>query len=131
MATRSIIGKVNGDGTIRFIYCHWDGYPEYNGKLLFEHYNTPESVEALLALGDLSSLDKDLASCEAYGRDRGEMDTEAQTIDKDELINAAEITGAEYAYIFEGGVWFVYDVWEHKRIGTVDEVIAMLEKEAE
>ena len=27
MATRSRIAKQNPDGTIKSVYCHWDGYP--------------------------------------------------------------------------------------------------------
>ncbi len=34
MATRSNIGIVNEDGSITGIYCHYDGYPEYVGKML-------------------------------------------------------------------------------------------------
>ncbi len=30
------------DGIIKSIYCHWDGYPSNNGKILLEHYNSQE-----------------------------------------------------------------------------------------
>jgi len=84
MATRSLIGKLNEDGTITNIYCHFDGYPEHNGVILQEHYSTPFKVEQLLALGNLSVLgeligekqsfdDRISGSCLAYGRDRGIM----------------------------------------------------------
>jgi len=56
MGTRSAIGKFNPNGTMTLIYCHWDGYPSYNGRILNEHYKTLEDVDKLLALGDLSSL---------------------------------------------------------------------------
>ena len=35
MATRSTISIQKKDGTIRSVYCHWDGYCEYNGVLLY------------------------------------------------------------------------------------------------
>ena len=38
MATRSVIGIVNLDKSITGIYCHYDGYPENNGKILLNHY---------------------------------------------------------------------------------------------
>lgn len=38
------------------IYVHHDGYPEYVGKILKEHYTSDELVGKLLDLGDLSSL---------------------------------------------------------------------------
>lgn len=56
MGTRSNIGIRNLDNTITGIYCHWDGYPQYVGKILLEHYNDVDRVNALMELGDLSSL---------------------------------------------------------------------------
>ena len=38
MATRSTIALEFADGTVQQVYCHWDGYLDYNGKLLAEHY---------------------------------------------------------------------------------------------
>ncbi|WP_155817557.1 hypothetical protein [Anaerotruncus colihominis] len=38
------------------IFCHLNGYPDDNGKVLADHYNIPEQVDRLLALGDLHSL---------------------------------------------------------------------------
>jgi len=34
MSTRSNIGIVNGDGSVKAIYCHFDGYPAYVGRIL-------------------------------------------------------------------------------------------------
>lgn len=34
MATRSMIYKEQQDGTLKGIYCHWDGCLEYNGSIL-------------------------------------------------------------------------------------------------
>lgn len=56
MSTNSIIAKQYEDGTIKSIYCHWDGYYEYNGYLLNKYYPFDFKVEALLDLGDISSL---------------------------------------------------------------------------
>lgn len=56
MATRSFIGKRNDDGTITGVYCHWDGYPEWNGRMLVENYNSFWDVVKLINLGGISSL---------------------------------------------------------------------------
>lgn len=61
MSTRSLIAIKNTDGTVSSIYCHWDGYPSNNGRLLLEHYAEPGIINALLALGSLSSLQERLA----------------------------------------------------------------------
>ena len=56
MSTRSHIGIWNEDGSLDVIYCHWDGYPSYNGALLLHHYQAPEKIRELIAPGDISSL---------------------------------------------------------------------------
>ena len=59
MATRSTISIVtertnNGVGST--IYCHWDGYPSNNGRILLEHYKDAKKINALIDLGDISIL---------------------------------------------------------------------------
>ena len=56
MGTRSRIGMKLSEGQILSIYCHWDGYPEFNGVILNEHFNTPKKISELLDGGNVSSL---------------------------------------------------------------------------
>lgn len=56
MSTNSRIAMLQSDGSIKSIYCHWDGYYGHNGKILLEHYTTDEKVSELIALGSISSL---------------------------------------------------------------------------
>ena len=57
MGTRSMIAIQNPySKDVRAVYCHWDGYLEHNGALLFKHYDTSPKVNNLIALGGLSSL---------------------------------------------------------------------------
>ena len=55
MATRSRIGLELSDGSILSAYSHWDGYPEWMGRILRTHYNTKEKVAELIDGGDMSS----------------------------------------------------------------------------
>ena len=111
MATRSNIGILNQDGTVDYIYCHFDGYLEYNGQILQEHYNTENRVKQLLSLGDLSVLGKNIGekqsfenrvkdSCLAYGRDRGETGVEAR---KCSYVDYTKEYFEEYIYLFTPG----------------------------
>ena len=117
MATRSRIGILNADGTVTSVYCHWDGFPSHNGKILREHYNTPEAVKELLMGGDMSVLAPKCSKPEGhsydnpvkgyviyYGRDRGDLDTKAR-------VDATEddfwLDGEEYNYLMKNGVWTV------------------------
>jgi hypothetical protein len=56
MSTRSRIGLELSDRSVISSYCHWDGYPEFNGVKLVEHFNTREKVSSLIDGGDISSL---------------------------------------------------------------------------
>lgn len=117
MATRSTIGKLNSDGTVTKIYCHWDGYPEGNGEILLRYYNTEEIIEELLRLGDLSSLGSIIKApqghsfmtpcpdvCIAYGRDRGEKNTDAMILTgEDDFYH----NGEDYNYLWKNGEWYV------------------------
>jgi hypothetical protein len=54
MATRSRIGIQLVDESILSVYHHWDGYPEWLGRILNTHYNTKEKVAELIDGGDMS-----------------------------------------------------------------------------
>lgn len=124
MATRSLIGKQNADGTITNIYCHFDGYPEHNGKILQEHYSTPVGVDQLMALGNLSVLAEQIGDkqdfnnyttrnrnwCLAYGRDRGESNQHAQVSTREAFFNTDH--GVDYLYLYNNEFeWECYNAW--------------------
>lgn len=131
MGTRSMIGMVNENGAVTGIYCHWDGYPEHNGRILRDSYTTSAKVRNLLKLGDLSSLASNIGKkhnfdkptngwCVAYGRDRGEEGTEAQLYaDKIEFLQ--DDRGQNYTYLFENGKWYCRD-YDGKLIDLYDTI---------
>jgi hypothetical protein len=102
MATRSLIGVKLNDNIVKTIYCHWDGYPEHNGKLLVENYSTPAAITELMLLGDLSNLDLTPTKCKAYHRDRNEPwgMVEPRDTDVNELGTLANDYGVDYVYIY-------------------------------
>ena len=129
MATRSTIALEFADGTVGKVYCHWDGYLDNNGKILYNHYVDPFKTRDLIDLGDISSLgpnigrkhafssfEGDKADYEAamaegcttfYGRDRGETGTEAVYY-KDYADYRANCQFEEYNYILRrDGNWYV------------------------
>ena len=134
MATRSTIALEFADGTVQQIYCHWDGYLEHNGKILFENYSNPFKLRDLIDLGDLSSLRPEVGEkhafsqfelraeevpafqkltedmCTFYGRDRGESGTGAKKF-KDFEDYKANHQYEEYEYILRNvngvATWFV------------------------
>lgn len=56
MGTRSRIGIELKNRSVVSVYCHYDGYPEHNGKILQNLYTTREQVINLIDGGSMSSL---------------------------------------------------------------------------
>jgi len=128
MGTRSTIGVVDENGFVKAIYCHWDGYPEHNGRILRDYYNTPSKILKLIALGDLSSLGPEIGRkhafsefelpevergvyraltedwCTAYGRDRGEKGTKAKKY-KGIFEFIGDDRGQDFTYVYVNGKW--------------------------
>ena len=124
MATRSYIGTRNTDGTVDYIYCHFDGYPEHNGQILAEHYTNPNRVNELMKLGDLSVLGKFIGekqdfdkrvvgNCLAYGRDRGESNVGVKNAVYSELITDQNV---DYVYVFDGDYWECHSTYNPELI---------------
>ena len=59
MSTNARIGIKLEDGSILSAYHHWDGYPEWLGVTLKEHYNTKEDIAKLIEGGNMSSCYSD------------------------------------------------------------------------
>jgi hypothetical protein len=113
MSTRSLINVKCNDSKVRSIYVHFDGYGHLNK--LNKYYNSQELAEQLIALGDLSVLDKYVENppkghsfknpveghCVAYGRDRCEKNTEALVFD-DFRSARKQNRSQEYIYEWDG-----------------------------
>jgi hypothetical protein len=123
MATRSRIGIEQADGTVKSIYCHWDGMPRGVGRLLVEHYLMRDKVESLMLLGSISLLGEQVEptgrvnhSFElpedgitvAYHRDRGE-DLDPARVDKS-LNDFLQSDVEEFGYVFtQYGEWMLIE----------------------
>jgi len=131
MGTRSTIALEYADGTVGQVYCHWDGYLEHNGMLLYKHYSNPFILRDLMDLGDLSSLRATIGvkhafsqfdlpkedveefvkltedMCTFYGRDRGEDGTgQRMFADYENYVRCHQ--HEEYEYILRrDGQWYV------------------------
>ena len=121
MSTNSRIGLRLADDSILSVYHHWDGYPEWLGVTLNEHYNTRESVSELIDGGNMSSCysdnEYDYEKQQFVKRDpRPEYyggDEEAPILSK----NFDEFTRIdcwqEYSYVFVKDRWVGYSI-RHK-----------------
>lgn len=123
MSTRSNIGIITADRLVEMIYCHSDGYPSYNGRILLENWSNTEAVRNLMRLGDISSLGEKIGEehdfndytiaqknhwTRAYGRDRGETGIESR---KKLTVAKALASMEEFLYLWDAefGTWFYSD----------------------
>lgn len=122
MSTRSNIGIINKDGTVEVVYCHWDGYPSYNGVLLLNHYNSEERARDLISFGDISQLREKIRPETQhsfdnpqdgvtifYKRDRDEVNVDARKYDTIDAYWKEEgyYFDIEYVYMWDAvsGKW--------------------------
>ena len=108
MGTRSRIGIQLKDDSILSVYCHWDGYPSYNGRILRDNYNTVDKVRELIDGGNISALHTNAGwnnetlpkTGPLYYTMRGEsIDSNEPELSKNqsEYLETADDCGEEYA----------------------------------
>lgn len=121
MSTNSGIVVRTGD-TYQTIYCHWDGHPRTMYPILNTFYNSFDAANALISMGDASSIDKCISPAEGvkhdfsnpadgvcvfYHRDRGDdwFSCQSACYTWRELWRQSSF---EWVYIWEDGQWNIY-----------------------
>lgn len=131
MSTRSTISVHRKDGTIHSVYCHYDGYYEYNGVLLYNFYNNIDKVNELISYGDISSLGSEIgkehnfndfySGCTFYHRDRKEDKRIGVYRVSDSADPYCNIEEEEYNYIFveEKNKWIAKNGKEYEDLEDI------------
>ena len=119
MGTRSRVAVMHGT-VCKSVYCHYDGYLDYAGRILLERYDST-LANALVARGDNSGVKETLEGMNFY-EDReaqGEEVTEflastpwSVAHSFEELLEQVEGCGGEYYYVMKDGVWYAGCVYE-------------------
>jgi len=129
MSTRSRIGLQLSDGSVISIYCHFDGYPEFNGVKLVEHFNSYEKAAELIDLGDISCLWTNAGWNNETLPETGPLPYSARGEDcpprLDDNLNEYLADGEEYAYIFaQNNEWVCYNMhqFEDNRVPEIVEI---------
>jgi hypothetical protein len=119
MATRSRIGIQLSDGYVLSAYHHWDGYPEWLGRILKTHYNSKELAAELIDGGDMSVAWNDSNEPEYYSA-RGEDCPPRLDANKYDYL----ADGEEYAYLFVNNEWVCYNrhQFEENTMPTIAEI---------
>ena len=103
MGTRSNIAYKKSDGKIVSMYCHYNGYPQYNGVMLHKHYNTKEKARGLVDNGYQSALKK---TVEESNQDRVHEDP-PKTYHSFRAFIMDINFDIEYVYLFKDDCWHV------------------------
>ena len=120
MATRSRIGIQLADESVLSVYHHWDGYPEWLGRILKTHYNSRAKVAELIDGGDMSTCWNDNNEPEYYSA-RGQDCPPYLAANKYEYL----ADGEEYSYIYTlNDEWICYNrhQYEENMMPTVVEI---------
>jgi len=142
MATRSAIAVKKPNGTVQAVYCHWDGYPQHNGKILGDHYDYNKTLQ-LVTLGNISILAPEIhpstdahsfdspeeGVCVFYHRDRGETGQDPKTFNTvGDFADHYEQAWCEYFYFIDtDGEWYVSKASDRKSFELLE--YKLLEKE--
>jgi hypothetical protein len=126
---------MHGD-VCKSVYCHYDGYLDYAGRILLSHYDST-LANALIARGDNSGIKETLEGMNFYS-DRGEEDVSWQVAHTfEEFLEQVQGCCGEYYYVMKDGVWYagcVYDTEGLTKNGLValkDAITVIGEPEAE
>ena len=106
MATRALIGYLDDSKKLTTTYNHYDGYPEYLGKVLKEHYSGEDKAKEVASVGYITSIDED-------GKINSKFNETANTMILDEEAFSAAMQiggevngyGADYGYVYFNDEW--------------------------
>lgn len=112
MATRSFIALKHSDNTYSGVYCHSDGYPEHNGKILRDEYTDRKKIIELIDGGEISSLKTDhgwnrepMTAGVLYYTDRGDAHEVHHFEHVTDLEDTARDMFCEYLYVYDDDKW--------------------------
>lgn len=119
MSTHALIIAKLSNSVYGSIHLQYDGYEEHAGRILNTHYNNQTKIDALIALGDISTIGYDPVIrktdkapsdmyCESYHFDRNEPWESCKYSLSVSLDKIKEMYGAdeyEYVYIWGGESW--------------------------
>ena len=133
MGTRSRVAVMHGD-VCKSVYCHYDGYLQYTGRLLQANYDSALANQ-LVARGDNSGVKETLEGMNFYG-DPSQDDVGyhiARTFE--EFLEQVDNSDGEWYYVMQNDVWYVGNMYHndqrfYKQLVPLAAAVAELEDAA-
>ena len=111
MSTRCLICRTIGKGSVRGIYCHFDGYPAGVGEMLFNCYQSARRLDQLFRRGDISSLGPTPnRATHPFGWDPkhgADEEYAAFVCTENDIVKGSRHIDVEYVYLWRKGAWWV------------------------
>ena len=109
MATRALIGYLSEDREFTCTYNHYDGYPEYLGKILKEHYNSEPTAKEVASTGYISNIEEDGTINSKYDEPANEMILDDDIVEAGlQIGEKVDEYGGQYGYVWFGDEWMIF-----------------------
>ncbi len=106
MATRALIGYLSEDREFTCTYNHYDGYPDYLGRILKEHYNSEPKAKEVASVGYISNIEEDGTINSKYNEPANEMVLDDDIVEAGSQIGEkVDEYGGDYGYVWFGNEW--------------------------
>lgn len=113
------------DGSIKGVYITHDSYLDGVGHALLHCYNSRHLVDALMEVGEMSSIGDTPEQCKSYADRDGEERWWKEFPSKSEYEKAAiSDCFIEYAYLWEGEKWFWFDLKNRRWIPLTEDLVS-------
>jgi hypothetical protein len=110
---------MHGD-VCKSVYCHYDGYLDYTGRILLAHYDST-AANMLVARGDNSGVKESIEEMNFYEDREAQDEDVTEFLDStpwqvahtfEEFLEQVECCGGEYYYVMRDGVWYAGAVYD-------------------
>ena len=109
MGTRSNIIYEEPTGEVLSMYCHYDGYPSHNGRILFDQYNSAEKAKALVEVGYARVLTEEGAEIHLDQNPERPNEMERHR-NLNSYMWSVDTVMIEYIYRYAGDDWWVSEI---------------------
>ena len=127
--TNGFIGIVNNDGSVDSIYCKYENYIGWTGRLLSNCYSTERQVRDLVALGDLIVLYSDTDITITLAQEEKTPIYIRRDEDLHDFFNAARNATIEFCYLFRGNKWKYTELQEGGEYPALQELEPIVEQD--
>jgi hypothetical protein len=126
MATRALIGYLDDSKKLTTTYNHYDGYPDYLGKILKEHYSGEDKAKSVASVGYITSIDED-------GKINSKFNETANTmiLDEEAFSAAMQIGGEVNGYGADFGYVYFNDEWNIIKNDGIESMAKQIVEELE